>query len=430
MIRELRKDLDLIGYPKLVRLNPNIPWKTRGNGAICLQVGKGTSQESVIGAIHGEPCYSFQELLEVDEGVDKCQLLERATKVIEHNAELSAKNTNPGIVVLDAQVSLPDNLYWQTVREVMKLDHIKNILENSNAVFKGFKNSRGLIGAAAAISWAQFISVTPKVDKTYEILSYRKKARWGTPREIDEASVIEMDTRVGNTFDNYDHHNSHINIAPNSPCPVLFGIRGEAPEVLHGALKLINSEVVDQWLIFETNQGTDDHLQSSSISEVRPYQSVITEGNIVTEPRTINGGHVIVAIADAENDTNGKIDCAAYEPTKGFREIVKQLKPGDQVRIYGSIRAEPLTINIEKLEIINLADQTVKTANPKCPDCGKSMKSIGSGKGYRCRNCAIKLPETSAIWDKVDRELKRGIYEVPVCARRHLSKPLKRINSN
>ena len=24
-------------YPNLIRLNPNVPWKTRGNGAICLR---------------------------------------------------------------------------------------------------------------------------------------------------------------------------------------------------------------------------------------------------------------------------------------------------------------------------------------------------------------------------------------------------------
>src|SRR2546426_8657431 len=33
--------LDLIGFPRLVRLNPNIPWKTRGNGAVCLRLGRG-----------------------------------------------------------------------------------------------------------------------------------------------------------------------------------------------------------------------------------------------------------------------------------------------------------------------------------------------------------------------------------------------------
>jgi len=27
-------------YPYLVRLNPNIPWKTRGNGAVCIHFKK------------------------------------------------------------------------------------------------------------------------------------------------------------------------------------------------------------------------------------------------------------------------------------------------------------------------------------------------------------------------------------------------------
>ncbi len=26
-----------IDFPNLVRLNPNVPWKTRGNGALCLR---------------------------------------------------------------------------------------------------------------------------------------------------------------------------------------------------------------------------------------------------------------------------------------------------------------------------------------------------------------------------------------------------------
>ena len=27
-----------IDYPNLIRLNPNVPWKTRGNGALCLRI--------------------------------------------------------------------------------------------------------------------------------------------------------------------------------------------------------------------------------------------------------------------------------------------------------------------------------------------------------------------------------------------------------
>ena len=27
-----------LDYPELIRLNPNVPWKTRGNGALCLRI--------------------------------------------------------------------------------------------------------------------------------------------------------------------------------------------------------------------------------------------------------------------------------------------------------------------------------------------------------------------------------------------------------
>ena len=31
------KGIEFVDYPLLIRLNPNIPWKTRGNGAVCLR---------------------------------------------------------------------------------------------------------------------------------------------------------------------------------------------------------------------------------------------------------------------------------------------------------------------------------------------------------------------------------------------------------
>ena len=41
IIRELSSDLDLIGNPRLVRLNPATPWKTRGNGSLVMRFGEG-----------------------------------------------------------------------------------------------------------------------------------------------------------------------------------------------------------------------------------------------------------------------------------------------------------------------------------------------------------------------------------------------------
>ncbi len=35
---------DIIGYPELVRLNPNISHKTRGNGALNINIGTGAGK--------------------------------------------------------------------------------------------------------------------------------------------------------------------------------------------------------------------------------------------------------------------------------------------------------------------------------------------------------------------------------------------------
>jgi Predicted DNA-binding protein containing a Zn-ribbon domain len=50
IVEELeRRGIRLIDYPRLVRLNPNIPWKTRGNGALALEFGHGNERKSKIG---------------------------------------------------------------------------------------------------------------------------------------------------------------------------------------------------------------------------------------------------------------------------------------------------------------------------------------------------------------------------------------------
>ena len=58
IIKEL-SDLDLIGNPRLVRLNPAVPWKTRGNGSLVMRFGKGIGGRRRIGMLDGKDfcCY-------------------------------------------------------------------------------------------------------------------------------------------------------------------------------------------------------------------------------------------------------------------------------------------------------------------------------------------------------------------------------------
>ena len=38
MIYSKNKKTEFLDFPKLIRFNPNIPWKTRGNGAVSLKI--------------------------------------------------------------------------------------------------------------------------------------------------------------------------------------------------------------------------------------------------------------------------------------------------------------------------------------------------------------------------------------------------------
>jgi tRNA(Ile2)-agmatinylcytidine synthase len=405
-------DYDIIGYPRLVRLNPNIPWKTRGNGAISLQVGKEGKKKLKIGEIDEEDIVISLELKQDIDKSDCIKIKKIIKKIIKENARTEDKNTNPGFVLLKTQ---PNNgIYKKAVTKIITLNEIKIFLHSKKADFKGYKNCRGLIGATSAVSWL------PSIDKTFELISYRQKKRWGTKRYVDSESVKKMDKSVKTTFDNYDYKNNHNRLVPNSPCPILYGIRGEVIKDLIQTSSIVKSEPVDSWLIFETNQGTDDHLQKKKVKDIEPYQSVIVKGSVSKNPVIIKGGHVIFTI----KDSTGRIDCAAYEPTKEFRDIVKKLFIGDIVEIYGGIREQPLTINIEKIYIEQLATIFKKVENPVCLNCGKHMKSKGRNQGYKCKICGTK--SNNPIMNEIKRTIQTGFYEVPICARRHLSKPLKR----
>lgn len=413
IIQKIIQDYEIIGYPRLVRLNPNVPWKTRGNGALCFCVGNtGRGIKRIIGMINGKNLFCSSTLhIDLDENQQQ-HLTTIVQEAVETLARVDDENTNPGYVLLSEKPN--DDLYRKTVTTVVSLEDVKKLLQKHHAVFRGYKNSRGLIGSTAAICWQPG-------DRTFELITYRARQHWGSKRCVDALSVQQMDEQCPSTFDNYDTRNHHNRIAPNSPCPILYGIRGENPEALMAASTLVQSEPVESWMLFETNQGTDDHLQRKSIEQIKPFESVIVQGTVVGKPVTIQGGHVLFKL----QDTTGTIDCAAYEPTKEFRQIIRHLSTGDLAEVYGGVREHPLTINLEKIHVKRLASVIEKKENPVCPTCGKHMKSKGTHQGYKCLKCGCTSTQVSS--QQRPRSIKTGFYEVPICARRHLSKPLKRI---
>ena len=403
LVRNLRTDLDIIGHPRLVRLNPNIPWKTRGNGAIALVVGRGVDEPFVIGRIDGRVVRAYPS---GKPSGDPGDLTDRLTRTVETWSELNSAGTDPGLVVLRRKPSV--GLYWRAVRGIVSRQEALRYVRGLG-VIRGWNSGRGIIGASAACAWR------PR-DRTWEVIAYRERSSWGTPRDLSAESVRRMDRAFPSTFNNYDYENRRAVIAPSSPCPVFVGIRGDRPKVLPQALGMLRGERPDRWLVFETNQGTDDHV--SRRGTTAPRSAARFKGRVTRSPHTIFGGHVVF-----ELDSH---DVTAYEPSKQFRRIVRGLALRDEVEVIGSVRDSPRTINLEKLYVARLTPVRVKVANPVCGRCGDRMKSVGSVGSFRCPRCHKKSPRSDAVFIEIPRTLRNGWYEPPVGSRRHLSKPLKR----
>jgi tRNA(Ile2)-agmatinylcytidine synthase len=405
IIRELR--YDIIGNPRLVRLNPAVPWKTRGNGALTLRVGKGTGGKRRIGAFGGRDIFCSAAAAPWEP--DASELVETIIPIIERNR---SEGSDPGLVVSAERP--PASLYKEGVSRIIEKGYVRKELERIGASVFELGNGRGVIGAACAMAWEPG-------DSTYEVLAYRAKERWGTEREFDPASVREMDTMFPGTFNSWEERAQKVTMIPSTPCPVLFGLRGDDEEETMNAAMHLRTEKIDRWVTFLTNQGTDDHIirAAGEITENRSYEIA---GTVCAYAKRIHGGHSFIDI-----DTRyGIITCAAYEPSKEFRMLFDNLIPGDGITVLGEMRDEPRTFNAEKVNVTRLAEKYTKTSNPVCASCGKRMQSIGRGQGYRCRECHTRSKEPKI--EKETRWAVAGWYEPPASARRHLSKPLKRMN--
>jgi len=382
----LCEELGVSGYPKLIRLNPNIPYKTRGNGAIAFEVAG-----------------------------DAEKIKETVLSAVERYAQFREKKTNPGVAFMDKPkkkgLDVLDELYRGAVSRLVTIEEADEAARNAGAQVYKFKNGRGIIGALSAIG-------AKLPDPTYEIIAYRSHKK--KEKKIDRESVFRMDDATyPDTFNNVDRKTGRILILPHGYDPVFCGIRGNSVEAVKKAWSMIKPlEDIERTQIFVSNQGTDAHLRKKRIGDVAPYDCAIIEGSVSREPRTIKGGHVFFRL----KDETGGIDCGAYKPTGEFRDVVRKLRTGDVLQVCGGISKHPGTLNIEKIRILSLARAYEKNA-PVC--CGRNMTSAGKEKGYKCRKCGKRI--RSCEQKEVRRDLLPGFYEVPPRAKRHLSMPLVRM---
>ena len=407
IISELSKEMDLIGYPRLIRLNPATPWKTRGNASLSMRFGKGIGKKLLVGNISGREifCYEKATSYEPDEKFVAEKLVPLVNKIRE-------PNSNTGLVI--SRIKPRQSLYWEGVRTILEKSTADKEIERIGALKFEMGSGRGIIGASCGMAWR------PK-DSTLELITYRKKQRWGTEREFEPLSIREADQQLRNTFNSWEEREQKVTMVPGTPCPILYGLRGDDRKELLRGKDIIKSEAAERWMLFLTNQGTDDHMITNP-KELIPNRSYFIAGE-VKNGLTIPGGHVLTNI----ETKYGQVTLAAYEPSKEFRLLFVNLYEGDKIRVMGELREEPRTLNVEKVQVTKVSEVFEKISNPICQSCGRTMESVGKGKGYRCRKCHTSCAQPPM--KKAVRWVREGWYEPPAAARRHLSKPLKRMGT-
>ena len=343
---------------RLVRCWPMAPQRTRGNGAVACKV---------------------DTTLTIDE---------ISAWVIEwfQGQEPWPDESSPACILSENQ--LHPTLYWNAVRQYVDAGEVLTTLETLGANIWAPRSKRGLVGASAAIAWPG------TSDWSWELIAYRKEG--GAYRDID--------TEVLEKFDpdpdwNGTRQKGRFLCVPNTPCPILFGLRSREREALGDLGSQLQNiwgrPGLRSWRIFRSNQGTDDHLYG------------VTSG-VVIDCEIIRGGHVRLVVDTGEEH----VVWMAFREGGEVVQLARNLSTGDSIKGVGLVTQNG-DLHLESL-------RTLKThsTNQRC-ECGGSLTSMGTGQGRRCRRCRRRYP-------LVDIEEEKGEWSEwsrpPSDRRRHLSR--------
>ncbi len=387
-----KQKAEFVDYPSLIRFNPNIPWKTRGNGAVRLTIK--TRNPNKI----------------------KKEIIQFIT-----NYSDTKNGANPGLVFFQNQ-SIPQSFHkfsrlalWKLISRKTAKDFISN--NKIDSFYLG--NGQGLVGAIGAIGY-KFS------DHTFELLCYRKKSQFGKKRIINKNSVKKMQSiTFPETYNSFDNENDRVLITPHGPDPVFYGIRGESVKSVVLASAMVDTdEKLDGYMVFKSNQGTADHLKNElQVNDLKPYTSGFLVGKVCSKPVTEQGGHVFFSIQVGDR----KIRCGVYKQTK-ITKTAQDLIPGDKIRLGGGIRKASKNyervLNVEFLDVIKL-EKNILLTNPTCKTCNKKMKSKGNRQGFECFRCGNKSFSKSSL--EIPRKIQRKLYLPAMSAHRHLTRPYQRL---
>lgn len=377
VIREWGEDV-IIGLPRLTRLNPYVPFKTRGNASLSVALNIGDK--------------------------DPREFIELMRNVIDEEVIISGK-TSPGIAYLALdRLSISERLMWfyrKTISDVVTKDLASRVAEKAGAVLIG---GRGVIGALASLGF------TPE-DATYEFIAYRDTSSDRTRIEINDVKVWDNATKPLTFLNIVD---DQVLIEPHGPDPVLFGVRGDSPyHVIAMGNYLAELYNALGWVVYLTNQGTDENRKYATNRGLIPYTPVGVIG-VITQVEVDNEGHAHVLF------DNG-LRAIAYRHLKLTGKLINCI--GCLIYAWGGYKPgiNDNELYIEGFKVLH--DKGISIENPRCPRCGGPMESVGREGLLRCKVCGFKgrmprIVKTRGNW---------GVGTPVLNEYRHLMKPLSRV---
>ena len=199
-------------YPRLVRLNPNVPFKTRGNAAVCIEF------EASSDGLRDAAFLAAERLLEEEADVENGA-----------NAALVMASREAADMEFFRQV------YLRAVSGIVNYRAVIRAVSEMGVRKRLLGNGMGIVGAVASMGFSCDLD-----DHTYELIAYRRPERCGTRRALERGSVVAMEAETfPHTFNSYDHESGRVLVAPSGPDPVLAGVRGDSPRTVLEAFQMI-----------------------------------------------------------------------------------------------------------------------------------------------------------------------------------------------
>ena len=369
---------------RLVRLWPFAERRTRGNGAL--------------GALLKIPIQQKESLVQICE-----EWFSRMLSII---VQYPKSGFAPSPCLLISFEPLPEEWYWQSVRGYVDPEARFDQATKKNCEIFHSESKFGVVGACAAVAWS------PRKQSTWELIAWRQESRIGKKRALSKDSVRFLEREHPRTFMNRDPTKGNGLIAPRTPCPVLYGIRGSSESVVNEAhfwlQKRNDVESCHSFASHITNQLSDDHIES------------INSGTVISMPSETKGGHAFTRVFSGISSEK----LVAFAETGPINRALRKLIPGDRITWVG-LTSPDGSIHLEKLRVNDHSPRIL--GRPVC--CSRTMRSAGKEQDLRCLKCG-RTQKKQWVCEGSDPPsgLVLGLWMEPSPSNmRHLSKPISHI---